>query len=84
MKHKCPVCKKIIDRPAKKQTETTVLGTPPSGVPKRTGGESFPFCSQRCKLIDLGAWLDADYKIVSESSDTPSDTDQEKQDNDRS
>jgi endogenous inhibitor of DNA gyrase (YacG/DUF329 family) len=26
----------------------------------------FPFCSQRCKLIDLGAWLDGDYKIVSE------------------
>jgi len=25
----------------------------------------FPFCSQRCKLIDLGAWLDAKYKIIS-------------------
>ena len=23
----------------------------------------FPFCSERCKLIDLGAWLDADYRI---------------------
>jgi endogenous inhibitor of DNA gyrase (YacG/DUF329 family) len=23
----------------------------------------FPFCSQRCKLIDLGAWLDAEYRI---------------------
>jgi hypothetical protein len=37
----------------------------------------FPFCSQRCKLIDLGAWLDADYKIVSshksEEPDVPSD-----------
>jgi endogenous inhibitor of DNA gyrase (YacG/DUF329 family) len=24
----------------------------------------FPFCSERCKLIDLGAWLDADYRIA--------------------
>lgn len=23
----------------------------------------FPFCSERCKLIDLGAWLDASYRI---------------------
>ncbi len=24
---------------------------------------SRPFCSQRCKLIDLGAWAAEDYKI---------------------
>lgn len=23
----------------------------------------FPFCSERCKLIDLGAWLDEKYRI---------------------
>lgn len=23
----------------------------------------FPFCSNRCKLIDLGAWLDESYRI---------------------
>ena len=22
-----------------------------------------PFCSQRCKLVDLGRWLDGDYRI---------------------
>jgi uncharacterized protein len=22
-----------------------------------------PFCSERCKLIDLGSWLDGSYKI---------------------
>lgn len=27
--------------------------------------KSFPFCSERCKLIDLGAWFDADYRIPS-------------------
>jgi endogenous inhibitor of DNA gyrase (YacG/DUF329 family) len=24
---------------------------------------SFPFCSDRCKLIDLGRWMDGDYAI---------------------
>jgi hypothetical protein len=26
----------------------------------------FPFCSARCRLIDLGRWLDQDYAIVPE------------------
>ena len=26
-------------------------------------GEEFPFCSKRCKLIDLGSWLDERYRI---------------------
>jgi uncharacterized protein len=24
---------------------------------------AFPFCSERCKLIDLGRWLDGKYQI---------------------
>ena len=28
-----------------------------------------PFCSERCKLIDLGAWANEEYKIASQ--DTP-------------
>lgn len=24
---------------------------------------NFPFCSERCKLIDLGAWLDEKHRI---------------------
>jgi endogenous inhibitor of DNA gyrase (YacG/DUF329 family) len=24
----------------------------------------FPFCSERCQLIDLGRWLDEKYQIV--------------------
>jgi endogenous inhibitor of DNA gyrase (YacG/DUF329 family) len=23
----------------------------------------YPFCSERCRLVDLGRWLDEDYKI---------------------
>ena len=30
----------------------------------REGEKSFlPFCSERCKLIDLGRWLDGRYQI---------------------
>jgi len=29
---------------------------------------SKPFCSERCKLIDLGAWADGSYSIVAEDS----------------
>ena len=25
--------------------------------------KTFPFCSDRCKLIDLGRWLDGKYQI---------------------
>jgi hypothetical protein len=34
---------------------------------------SFPFCSERCRLIDLGRWLDGDYVIPGdkESEETP-------------
>jgi endogenous inhibitor of DNA gyrase (YacG/DUF329 family) len=24
----------------------------------------FPFCSERCRLIDLGRWLGGDYRIA--------------------
>ena len=26
-------------------------------------GSSYPFCTDRCKLIDLGRWLDGAYQI---------------------
>jgi endogenous inhibitor of DNA gyrase (YacG/DUF329 family) len=50
MKHRCPVCHKTVKASLQKQAKEAKL---------------FPFCSERCKLIDLGAWLDAKYKIVS-------------------
>lgn len=27
------------------------------------GSPDFPFCSERCRLIDLGKWASEDYKI---------------------
>ena len=50
--HRCPVCNKIVR----------------TSVQKESGGARFfPFCSHRCKLLDLSAWLGAEYRIVSGS-----------------
>src|SRR5262249_48168045 len=43
---------------------------------------SFPFCSDRCKLIDLGRWIDGDYAIPGtpgpeKKDDEPPDEDEE-------
>jgi uncharacterized protein len=56
---KCPICKKKL---------------------KKTSSESirdkyFPFCSERCKLVDLGAWFDSDYKVISPVPDKSSQED---------
>jgi len=31
------------------------------------GTEWFPFCSERCRLIDLGRWADEEYRIPVEN-----------------
>jgi len=43
----CPTCKKSVPDPA------------PGAAPP----PFFPFCSDRCKLIDLGRWLDGKYQV---------------------
>lgn len=32
---------------------------------------SFPFCSERCKLIDLGRWIEGDYLIPGKEGQAP-------------
>jgi endogenous inhibitor of DNA gyrase (YacG/DUF329 family) len=34
-----------------------------------TGNEFRPFCSERCKLIDFGAWADGKYALPMESGE---------------
>ena len=46
---KCPTCKKSLPAPS------------PGGSAEQS--PFFPFCSDRCKLIDLGRWLDGKYQI---------------------
>lgn len=43
----CPICKKPVA-----EIDDPV-------APNRF----FPFCSQRCKVIDLGRWLDGKYQV---------------------
>jgi len=43
----CPTCKRPVAASREGQ-----------GLPR-----FFPFCSERCKLIDLGAWFNAEYRI---------------------
>ncbi|MBP9663220.1 MAG: DNA gyrase inhibitor YacG [Pyrinomonadaceae bacterium] len=32
------------------------------------GNEFRPFCSERCKLLDFGAWADGQYALAAESA----------------
>ncbi len=32
-------------------------------VPPRKANPAFPFCSERCKLVDLGKWLGDEYRV---------------------
>ncbi|MHC4475545.1 MAG: DNA gyrase inhibitor YacG [Planctomycetota bacterium] len=52
MKPRCPVCNEVVQVSDAREVQAAKF---------------FPFCSQQCKLIDLGAWLDAEYRIASES-----------------
>lgn len=40
-----------------------VCGRP---VGERSENPSFPFCSERCRLIDLGKWLTGSYRVPDE------------------
>jgi endogenous inhibitor of DNA gyrase (YacG/DUF329 family) len=37
-------------------------------------GSTFPFCSDRCRLIDLGRWLSGKYQIPSTADEDCRDT----------
>lgn len=34
-----------------------------------SGNEFRPFCSERCKILDFGAWVDGEYALPTESAD---------------
>lgn len=44
----------------------------------------FPFCSERCRLVDLGNWLDGRYRIASQNDERkPDDSDGDDSSEDR-
>lgn len=38
-------------------------------VKPRAENKLFPFCSDRCKTIDLGKWLSEDYRVPGEPAE---------------
>jgi endogenous inhibitor of DNA gyrase (YacG/DUF329 family) len=48
---RCPICKNRLPEP------------PSDASGARSTSASFPFCSERCKLVDLGNWLGEGYRI---------------------
>jgi hypothetical protein len=52
------------------------VSCPRCGAPVRWGTESpfRPFCSERCKLIDLGAWANEDYRVALKGEDDDANT----------
>jgi len=51
MKKHCPVCGKRAAKPSKDKKQNARIS------------KFFPFCSERCKLIDLNAWFESEYII---------------------
>jgi uncharacterized protein len=47
----------------------TRIKCPTCKKPVKADGEDFPFCSQRCQLIDLGKWARGEYVISSPLQD---------------
>jgi endogenous inhibitor of DNA gyrase (YacG/DUF329 family) len=39
--------------------------------PDRAAWPQYPFCSPRCKTIDLGRWLGESYRIPAEEPEEP-------------
>jgi endogenous inhibitor of DNA gyrase (YacG/DUF329 family) len=41
--------------------------------PSRTRAENqvYPFCSERCRLVDLGRWLGEEYRVAATSPEEP-------------
>ena len=36
----------------------------------RTAWPDFPFCSPRCRLIDLGRWIGENYRLTADSEES--------------
>jgi len=53
----CPICKKIFEPPALTFAENHKVSA------------TLPFCSLRCRDVDLGRWFDGKYQVDAEELD---------------
>jgi len=51
MEFYCPTCGKEVSRPSKTSDKAA------------KGVSFFPFCSKRCRLVDLNSWFESGYVI---------------------
>ncbi len=66
---RCPRCGKTIEW-AGAEAEGAPLGSDPLATGNLWPKDLLryrPFCSETCKLIDLGKWIDEEYRIPSEN-----------------
>lgn len=55
----------------RQSTASKTIKCPQCGKPAQWSPDNAnrPFCSERCRLIDLGAWANEDYQIPVEKSE---------------
>jgi uncharacterized protein len=56
---RCPICNAEVEKPGP-------ASAPASATPPRKS--YFPFCSDRCRMVDLGRWLTGQYVIPGETA----------------
>lgn len=61
-------------------TEKKSRDCPYCGKPAQFEGNPYrPFCSERCKLIDLGNWASGSYRVPGERVSQPEDKEDKKE-----
>ena len=51
------------------QTKSGPRPCPSCGTTVNPNDEAYPFCSDRCRLVDLGQWMDERYRIAHRDPD---------------
>jgi endogenous inhibitor of DNA gyrase (YacG/DUF329 family) len=62
--------------PPASYTPCPICKRPVSTAERDKPGNHYPFCTERCQLVDLGRWLDGKYQIPvieEDESDAPTD-----------
>jgi endogenous inhibitor of DNA gyrase (YacG/DUF329 family) len=59
------------------EKKPTIVNCPTCGKPVEWRAENRfrPFCSERCKQIDLGAWANEEYRVAGSDPDGPDGSD---------
>lgn len=60
-----------MSQPEKEQTLTVPCPHCGKAVAWQSNSRFRPFCSKRCKLIDLGAWADETHRIPGDPQTSP-------------